>query len=155
MTAGKVKSVQWRILFRLVPLLALIFIGFLIWLGKHLQEVLYSANLELARRANLAVVYAIEATMLTDPDHNVWDEIGETVPRQDKTEVEVINSGLRVLFSTNPANQEIVHELGDASCNICHKTESSQPRVDASIVRDAGVEDYQVFATVVQYLPQD
>jgi signal transduction histidine kinase len=147
MTAGRVKSVQWRILFRLVPLLALIFIGFLLWLGNHLKDVLYSANLELARRANLAVVYAIEATMLTDPDHNVWDEIGETVPRQDKTEVEVINNGGRVLFSTIPANKEVVHELGDAPCNICHLSESLRPTVDTSVVRDPGVEDYQVFAT--------
>ncbi len=141
MKAGGVKSVQWRILVRLIPLLALIFIGFLIWLGKHLQDVLYSINLELAQRANWAVVFAIEATMLTDPNHDVWDRIAETVPQKDETEVEVINNGGRVLFSTNPANKEVVHELDDPSCNICHENDTLRPTVDTSLLTRTWIRD--------------
>jgi signal transduction histidine kinase len=146
MKAGRVKSVQWRILLRLVPLLALIFIGFLLWLGTHLQEVLYTANLELARRANLTVVYAIETTMLTEPGHDVWDRIEEMVPRQDQSEVEVINNGGQVLFSTHPVSEQIPRRLDDSPCNICHETESSRPILDASVVREPGGEGYQIFA---------
>ncbi len=145
MTAG-VKSVQWRILVRLLPLLALIFVVFLFWLGRHLTGTLYTLNLELARRSNEAVVSAVQATMLTESGHGVWDRIAERIPHHKDTHVEVITTSGQVLLSTDPADKKIARRLDQSPCNTCHENGILQPTVDISIVHEPEAESFQVFA---------
>jgi signal transduction histidine kinase len=143
MTAG-VKSVQWRILVRLLPLLALIFAGLLFWVGKHLTEVLRSTTLELARRSNVAVVYAVQATMIAEGGHEVWDRIVERIPRHEETKIDIINPRGQTLFSTDPADNK-TRRLSDSPCNLCHENDVT-PTVEAALLRRPGGEEYQVFA---------
>jgi signal transduction histidine kinase len=145
MTAGAT-SIQWRILARLLPLVALIFVGFLFWLGSYLTEALHSANLELARRSNLAVVNAVQATMGTEGGHHVWDRIVERIPRHEEAKIEIINIRGKVLLSTDPANRKVIHRLVDSPCNACHENGSLQPTVESTFLRESGDESYQVFA---------
>ncbi len=146
MSAG-VASVQWRILARLLPMLALIFIGVLVLLGRHLTEVLHSVNLELARRSSVAVVYAVQAAMVTPGGgHSVWDRIVERIPRHEETKIEIVNTVGKVLFSTDPADRDITHRLSDSPCNVCHENGSLQPSVESAFLREPGDESYQVFA---------
>ena len=141
-----VGTVQWRIMARLLPLLALIFAGFLFWLGKHLTEVLNSLNLELARRSNEAVVFAVQATMMTESEHGVWDRLTERIPHHEATQIEVINTRGEVLLSTEPGVGRRTRELGQPPCNACHENEALHTEVDHTFYQEPGGQRFQVFA---------
>ena len=61
----RVPTVQWQIMVRQLPLLLLLFVVVLVWLGEVLKDVLFDANLEIANRSNTAIVHTIRASLLT------------------------------------------------------------------------------------------
>jgi signal transduction histidine kinase len=142
----RVKSVQWRILVRLLPLLALIFIGFLFWLGRHLTESLHSVNLELAKRSNEAVVFAVQATMLTESEHDVWDRLAERIPHRETAQIDVINTQGHVLLSTDPDMSRSIRALDRPPCNACHENGIAQPAIETTTLRESNGQSFQVFA---------
>jgi signal transduction histidine kinase len=145
MMAGA-RSVQWRILVRLLPLLALTFVVFLLWLGGHLSEVLRAANLASARSSNQSVIAAVRATMVTDGSHGVWGRIAEEIPRHDETEIEIINTRGRVLYSADPTEARTIRGLSDSPCSACHENGSVQPTSDNAVLHDSGRGSYQIVA---------
>ena len=70
-------QVHRRIMVRQLPLLLLLFVCVLFWLGAYLKGILLSANLEKARRSSLVVVYAVQASMMAQESHSVWDGVVE------------------------------------------------------------------------------
>jgi signal transduction histidine kinase len=145
MTA-RVKSVQWRILVRLLPLLALIFAGFLLWLSNHLTEALYGLNLELAQRSNEAVIATVQATMVTESEHGLWERLAERMPHHEATKIDVINTSGQVLLSTAQKGSSGPRDLDSPPCNACHANGNIRPAVDTMVVRDLEGEEFQVFA---------
>ena len=145
MTIG-VGTVQWRIMARLLPLLALIFTGSLIWLGIHLTEVLNSLNLELARRSNEAMVFAVRAAMLTESEHGVWDRLAERIPHHETTQIDVINTRGQVLLSTKPDVSRSTPKIDQPPCNACHENGALHTSVENTFYRGPEGQRFQVFA---------
>ena len=146
MTA-KLQSVRWRIMARLLPMLALIFVGVLYWLGENLENALYSTNLEIARRSNMMVVNAVESSMLTDEEtHSQWDRIARKIARDEETEIQVVNIGGEALFSTDPDRRGATYHLDDPPCSACHENGSKQASTQTAFIHDSRDAPYQVFA---------
>ena len=143
----KVQSVRWRIMVRLLPMLALIFIGVLYWLGENLGNALYSTNLEIARRSNMMVVNAVELSMLTDEEtHSQWDRVSRKIARDETTEIQVVNIRGEALFSTDPDEGGTTYHLDDSPCSVCHENGSKQASTQTAFIHDSKDAPYQVFA---------
>jgi signal transduction histidine kinase len=145
--AKRTTSVQWQILARQIPLLALLFVCVLYWLGENLTHRLISANLENARRSGQGVVYAVEASMLAASSHEVWDGVVDKVPLHPDTVIDIYNSGGTVVFSTNPSRRGATRPLTDAFCSRCHVGGSQQTVSETTFIRDPDDLDFQVFAS--------
>jgi signal transduction histidine kinase len=139
-------SVQRRILVRLVPLLALLFAAVLYWLGENLKSSLYSANLEIARQSNVMAVYAVERSMITDDVHRPWDLMAQEFPRDEGSEIEVINTDGVVVFSTDPTKRGTSYELGDPSCSECHEGGSTRATAETAFISAPENAEHLVFA---------
>ena len=146
--ATKVQSVRWRLMARLLPLLALIFVGVLYWLGENLENALYSTNLKIARRSNMMVVNAVESSMLTDEEtHSQWDRITRKIARDEATEIQVVNIRGEVLFATDAGKRGATYPLDDPPCSACHENGSKQASTQTAFIHDSKDAPYQVFAS--------
>lgn len=143
---ARVRSIQWWLLARELPLLLLIFAGILYWMGRELTEVLYSANLEIAKRSAMAVVYGVQASMVTQDRHRVWDRVVDKIPRHEQTRIDILNTEGEVLFSTDPAGRRPLPKLSDPACVACHVNGDLKPTLQATILQDPADQDYQIFA---------
>jgi len=131
---------------RLLPMLALIFVGVLYWLGEDLKNTLYSANLEIARRSNMMAVNAVESSMVTNEKaHSQWDRVARKIARDDETEIQIINIRGEVLFSTDPDKRGATYPLDDPSCSVCHENGSRQAATQTAFIHDPRDAPYQVF----------
>ncbi len=151
LTAGP-RSAEGRILLRLLPLLAVIFLASFFGLGRHLTGAFHSLHLEVVRRSNQAVVSAIQATMLTEGGHGVWDRIGDRVAHLDASSVTVLNTRREVLLPTDPAGAEITRSLHQSPCIACHVNGALRPTVESAVVDGPGDESLQLFAAPLQNL---
>ena len=149
MTA-RAPSVQWRIMIRLLPMLALIFAGVLFWLGEGLKGTLYSANLEVARRSSMMAVNAVESFMLTEDAHLPWDRFGRKVARGDGTEIQIINTRGEVIFASDPGQRGISYSLADAACSTCHGNGVEAPAAKTAFIHDPDEAAFQVFAAPLE-----
>jgi signal transduction histidine kinase len=140
-------SIQRRILFRLVPLLALLFAVVLYWLGEYLEETLYSANREIARQANAMAVYAVETSMLTDDVHQPWDLMARQVPHDEGADIDIINTDGVVIFSTEPAKRGIRYELDSSSCALCHEPGSPGAAGETAVISGPKDAEHLILAT--------
>ncbi len=140
-------NVQRQILARLLPLLVLLFVCVLYWFGRNLEGLLISANLENARRSSLGVVYAVEASMLAERTHEVWDRVVENIPRHDETQIEIVDTSGEVVFSTDPGRRGATQQLTDPLCARCHENGSTRATIETTFLRDPDDEDYQMFAS--------
>ena len=122
-----------------------LFAAVLYWLGVYLKDVLYQDSLEVAKRSHLAAVYAVQASMVSSKGHQKWDQVVRRIPRQQDTEIEIMNIGGKVLFSTEPSRLGTKRHLSDAACKTCHKGGSSLAGTDTAIIRDPDKESYHVF----------
>jgi signal transduction histidine kinase len=130
----------------LIPLLALLFAGLLYWLGGNLKSTLYSANLESARHSNNMAVYAVETSMMTDDVHQPWDRIAQKIPRDEGSEIEIINADGIVLFSTAPTKRGRAYDLGDPFCSECHETGSTEATKDTAFISTPKSAKHLVYA---------
>ena len=73
--ATRARSVQWRIMVWLLPLLALVFAGVLFWLSTVLQDALHANNLEIVRGSSRAAVASIETSMLGEHGDQPWSRL--------------------------------------------------------------------------------
>ena len=147
MTA-RVQSVQWRIMLRLLPVLALILVGVLYWLGEDLKETLYSTNLEIARRSSMMAVNAVELSMVIDGEsHSLWwERVAHRVARDNGTEIQIINIRGEVLFSTDPDKRGTTYLLGGPPCSVCHENGSTQASTKTAFIHDPrDAAPYQAF----------
>ncbi len=140
------RSVQWQIMVRQLPLLALIFLGVLYWLGNRLEQALLSANLETARRSSLAVVYAVETSMLKEEKHRIWSSVVERIPREETTQIEIANRQGEILFSTDPSRMRMSRQLSDPLCAACHQESGEPPTRESTFIRDPQDARWQVLA---------
>lgn len=146
----RVPSIQWQVTLRQLPLLAVLFVAVLFWLGYYLTDMLTKANLEVARRSNAAVVNTILASMLARKDRYVWDRLSEKIPRYEDTEIKVVSTAGRVLYSSDNSQIGTFHEFTDKTCSLCHKGTGVPPSIDSTIFRDPESNDYQLFAAPLQ-----
>ena len=138
---------QWRIMARLMPILALVLVGVLYWLGLDLETALYSSNLEIARRSNMVAVNAVEWAMVASGEgHSQWDRVEERIAQDNGTEIQIINVQGQVLYSTDPDLQGKIHRLEDSACSVCHTNGSRLPSVDSAFIDDHRGAPHQVFA---------
>lgn len=143
----RLPTIQWQIMVRQLPLLILLFVCVLFWLGEYLKGILLSANLENAKRSNLVVVHAIQSSMMAERDHRVWDRVVEKIPRHEGTEIEIVDMHGAVIFSTDATRRGIVQSLGDPLCAQCHDGGSRQATAETTVIRDPGDESYQIFVS--------
>lgn len=142
-----VTSVQWRIMTRLLPMLALVFAGVLYWLGEDLKGTLYAANLEIARRSGRMAVNAVESSMVLDAQgHGHWDRVAGKVAGVDGTEIQIIGTHGQVLFTTDPDNRGATYRFGDPACSVCHESGSRLASAETAFLHDSTDASYQVFA---------
>lgn len=140
-------SVQWRIMSRLLPMLAMIFAAVMYWLSWSLREDLYAANLEIARRSGMMAVNAVESSMLIGEEgHTEWTHIAPKIARDDGTEIHIVDITGRVRFSTDPARRGVTYGLTDAPCSVCHESGSRQAFTETAFVRSSRDAPHQVFA---------
>ena len=129
----------------MIPLLALLFAVVLYWLGEDFEKTLYSANMEIARQSNVMTVYAVETSMITDSVHQPWDLMAQQFPRDEGTEIEVINAKGVVVFSTDPTHLGTRGELGSASCSGCHEGGTTQATTETAVISTPEKADHLVF----------
>ena len=143
----RARSVHWRIMARLLPALALIFVGVLYWLGEELKDTLYADNLQIARRSNMMAVNALELSMIIDGEaHRQWDRVAQRVARDAESEIQIINVDGEVLFSTDPDKRAATYSLVDPLCTACHENGSRQAATSTAFIQDPRATPYQVFA---------
>jgi len=140
-------SVQWRIMVRQLPLLALMFVVVLFWLGNHLREILVQANLEIARQSSALTVSAVAARMESERAHDSWSRVLDDIALGEGTRVEVLDVNGQVLFATDPALLGTRYRLTDPSCVVCHDQDVLRPTTETALVRNSADERFQVFAT--------
>ena len=139
-------QVHRRILLRQLPLLTVLFVAVVFWLGRHLESLLLSAYLETAQRSNALVVYAVEASMRAERSHEVWARVVDKVPRHGETGIEIIDAAGTVVFSTDPARRGLSRHLSDPLCAGCHQQGTLRAFAETSFIRDPDDSRYQVFA---------
>jgi signal transduction histidine kinase len=93
----------------------------------------------------MAVVHAVQASMLTESSHRVWNQIVEQIPRHEATLIEIVNIDGEVLFSTDPGSQRTVHRLSDPSCAVCHGANAPRPIAETAFLRDPEDKRFQFF----------
>jgi signal transduction histidine kinase/HAMP domain-containing protein len=140
------RSVQWRIMVRQLPLLLLLFIALLYWLETHLRDALYSSHLESVRESGLMVTDVIQTAMRSAEEHKVWEEVGQRIPVAKGLSFTIMNTGGRVLFSTEPGERGRVHKLTDADCAACHEKGSERAVKQTAFIREPEGASYKVFA---------
>jgi signal transduction histidine kinase len=137
---------------RLLPLLAVIFVASFLWLGRHLTGVFHSLNLESVHRSKQAVVSVIQATMLTEGGHGVWDGIGDRMMHLDGSSVTVLSPRGEVLLSTDSAEVETNPSLSRSPCVACHVNGAVAPTVASTVLDGAGNESLQLVAAPLKNL---
>ena len=141
---------QWRIMVRLLPMLALVFVGVWHWLGGSLEEALYAATLEIAGRSNAVAVSAIRSAMAASKGaHPEWGRVVETIAGDDGTEIQLINVRGEVLLSSAPNRRGTAYRLADVLCSVCHGDSSGQASTQTALIRDHRDESYQVFTAAL------
>ena len=118
---SRTASVQWKIMARQLPLLALVFLVVLYFFGEHLRGILLEADLEVARQSSRLTVSAVQATMESERTHDAWSRVMESIPLGENTDVEVLNAEGRVLYATEPSLVGTTRKLTDAACVVCHE----------------------------------
>jgi signal transduction histidine kinase len=144
--SARARSVQWRILLRQLPLLALVFFAVLYWFGEHLRGLLYEADLEVARQTSRLTVAAVEASMESARTHEAWSRVLTQVPMREGSLVEVLTADGRVLFATDPGLIGTAFDLNDSPCIVCHEDGSTGAKADQAFIRDTDETPFQVFA---------
>jgi signal transduction histidine kinase len=140
------KSVEWRILLRLLPLLVVILLVSLFWLGRHLTGALHASHLEAVRRSNQAIVSTIQAAMITEGGHGVWDRIADRIADLEGPSVTVVNSGGEVLLSTDSVERKITRTLHQSPCRGCHVNGALRPAVESAVLDGPGDKSLQFLA---------
>ncbi len=131
---------------RQLPPVLLLFAAVLLWLGHYLESVLLSVNLENARRLSMVAVYAMQASMVAEPSHDVWDAVVERVPRSENTEIEILDVHGTVVYSTDPTRRGTTRSITEPLCASCHQEGRREAWPANSFLRDPSDERYQVFA---------
>ena len=139
-------TVQRRILVRLIPLLALLFICGIYWVGRSLETTLYAAHLETARQSSLMAVFALETSMISDDRHRPWDLVAREIPQGEGPQIEIVGREGRVVFSSNSSRVGVVHDRADPICVACHATASAPATDDAVVVDDPASDAHLIFA---------
>lgn len=132
---------------RLFPIVSIIFVGLLVWLGDNLESALLAANKRSAKHSSLMVVYAVEASMMNGRNHQPWDKITERIPRDEGTEIDIIDTKGSVLFSTERQRRAGLYTLKDPLCTACHKGGSKFTSRETLFVDDPTDQSYLVFAS--------
>ncbi len=143
---AQVPSVQRQIMVRLLPLLFLIFVGVLYWLGEDLKESLYSAATGNAKRAGLMAVSAVEASMMTEKGHGPWGRVAHRIAKDRDIQIDIITNRGEVLFSTEPARRGTAYRRTDPWCAVCHRPGSAKATMDTAFVEESVDAPSQVFA---------
>ena len=127
---ARITTVQWRIMARLLPLLVLLFVVTLAWLGTHLTRLLYANALEVAKRSNLAVVNAVQASMTSDAGHRGWTRVPDEIARDPMTQIDVVNTRGKVVYSSRRSRIGNRIERSSWMCAQCHAGGSARATTD-------------------------
>jgi signal transduction histidine kinase/HAMP domain-containing protein len=139
-------TVQWRVMVRLLPLLVLLFVGVLAWLGAHLTRLLYASAAELAKRSNMAVVTAIQASMASEGGHRDWRRVPDEITRGKSTEVDVVDTRGKVVYSSRRALVGRTISKSDPVCARCHTGDGRKATTEAKFLKAPDESGFQVFA---------
>ena len=140
------RSLESRVLWRLLPLLALVLIGAIAWLGEHVKRGLHALDLELARREGQAIVSVIGATMAAGGGHAGWRSVGDRIAHAPGFDVTILDTGGAVLVPTTAGGGETSRRLDEFPCNGCHVDGSSRPHVDNIVSHPPGEDDARILA---------
>lgn len=132
---------------RQLPLIALVFVVVLFWLGNHLRGILVESDQEIARQSSILTVSAVAARMESERAHESWSRVLDDVSLGESTRVEVLDVSGQVLFATDPARIGARYRLTDPSCVVCHGRGVRRPTTETALVRNSSDERFQVFAT--------
>lgn len=144
--ASRGRSIQWRIMAWLLPLLALVFAAVMFWLSTVPRDALYADNLQIVRRASRAVVGATEASMLDSQGNHPWDWLTPRIATQEGSWIRIVGARGGMVFSSDPAEVETPPDLDDPSCAGCHAGDPD-PIPATAIVHGPEGEHFQVLAT--------
>lgn len=139
------RGVQWRIMLRHLPLLAILLAAVLYWLATYLRDELTETHRDIARRSGELAVSAIEAAMESEASHEVWDRVADRLPEGEDTWIEIINLKGEVLYATDPAMRGRIHTLNDPRCAACHEGASREAEAHWRILDDESG-DFVVYA---------
>lgn len=142
----KAPTVQWQIMVRQLPLLVLLFVVVLFWLGEELKDVLFAANLEIASRSNTAIVYAIHSSMLTEDTHGMWERTVEHLPKLEDTQIEIVGTDGTVVYSTDSTQRGLARHLSDPMCSACHEGGLREATLETVFVPDPADDRRRIFA---------
>jgi len=145
-TQTKSRSMQWRIMVRLLPLLAVAFTVAMFLLGWSLKRTLYEVNLESVRRSSVSTILAIEAAMSGERGVHPWDRLAERLAPKESAWIRVINSDGQLLFPAGPVESATLLDLDDPSCSACHAG-GPDPIPDTVILPGPAGKAYQLLAT--------
>jgi signal transduction histidine kinase len=145
-TQTRGRSLQWRIIVRLLPLLAAVFAAAMFFLGWSLKRTLYQINLDCVRRSSVSSVLSIEAAMSAAQDGHPWNRLAERIAPRESAWIRVIAADGRLLFPADLEETRPRLDLDDPSCSICH-SKSPGPIPDAAILPGPADDSYQLVAT--------
>lgn len=107
-------------------------------------------NLENARRSNLMVVYAVQASMLSVKSHAVWDHVVGTIPREAGTDIEIVDIQGRILFSTDPHRRGLKLDMAAPPCSVSHRDGAAKASAETTQIADPTDDRYRIFATTLR-----
>ena len=137
---------QWRIMVRLLPLLAVVFAAAMFLLGWSLKRTLYRVNLDCLHRASVSAVLSIESAMAGEQAKHPWDKLSARLAPEESAWIRVISSDGELLFPAAENRPRARVALNDPSCAACHAGEPD-PIPDTAILPGPADDHYQLLAT--------
>jgi signal transduction histidine kinase len=137
---------QWRIMVRLLPLLAVVFAAAMFLLGWSLKRTLYRVNLDCLHRASVSAVLSIESAMAGEQERHPWDKLSARLAPEESAWIRVVSSEGELLFPVGKDESRARPDLRDPACAACHAGDPD-PIPETAILRGPADESYQLLAT--------
>jgi len=148
------RVIQWRIMLWQIPLVLFLLAGILYWLEGRLEEALRATSLRLSQNSALLATSAVRSSMASESTHSKWDRIGEVLPKDQETRIEIVSLEGAVLHSSDPAMRGMaLNRFVDAPCLYCHVAGSPRPSAETKLISEPGEKPYLAFATILPNSP--